>query len=636
MVDKVSAAGTGGAGGVADGGALPAGVLQREDGVYFDAGQQARVFQAAVNFLFQSGVYFAGLDYPVLCKALYNVGPPLPPAPGGAPLIRFADAIAPFQAERRALYKAVKLNDGRAEYFFEPLFLEEVELPDGTIIPERPAVLEFDEFVADMWNKGIRYGLDVAVIKAAIASQRGERATVARRMEAEPPQDAHVVEVSQDLHRSDAPREKADGRIDLLSFQNRFPQIKKGMRLLEKKPGVAGQPGWEMSGLPLPPLPPADLVFGRLAGAGTVIERQADGEFLVALQDGFLSVDTKSGQISVNDKIVSRDGVSGRTTGNLELAGGFEEFGDVQELREVHGSDITIHGNVYGNIHSSGGEIVLGRNMVGGSAVNARGDIRVAGVVSGSTLQTRQGEVHVAGRAENCVITGTTVVIEEAQNCEIFADEVRITLASGCAVAARSIQIDSAGPRKQSEMLLHVLVPDNSRHDQEQAELRDKADTLGLAAQQFAAEVKRISELPDVRRYLHVSAQLRSGELQLKPEQAAPLRKIAEAVAPQLKLLGQLQLDLKAAEAQHRLLLVRADELQRQKQASAGHARCLLKMVDGDTVVRTMPVNADAGPHYDMAAKDCKAILRGPRPGSDIIFSDSDGALDWTYSVARD
>ena len=115
MVDKVAdAAAT----------ALPHGVIQRPDGVYLDASLQGPVFVAAFNQIFSAGAYLAGLDYAVFTKALFNVGPPLPPAPPGQSLIRVADVIRLFDPQRRALYRAVKMDKEIAEYVFEPLYLE--------------------------------------------------------------------------------------------------------------------------------------------------------------------------------------------------------------------------------------------------------------------------------------------------------------------------------------------------------------------------------------------------------------------------------------------------------------------------------------------------------------------------------
>jgi hypothetical protein len=102
----------------------------------------------------------------------------------------------------------------------------------------------------------------------------------------------------------------------------------------------------------------------------------------------------------------------------------------------------------------------------------------VRGVASGAVLQTKKGEVALT-RAENCIISGTRVVIGEASNCEIMADEVIIKVAEGCAIAARRIEIVHAGPRKQSEMLLYALVPDTAGYDRRVANLLPRVAAAG-------------------------------------------------------------------------------------------------------------------------------------------------------------
>src|SRR3954468_12168617 len=104
-----------------------------------------------------------------------------------------------------------------------------------------------------------------------------------------------------------------------MAFQNRFPQVKAGERLLKKVPRSAGTLGFELSGTSLEPPVPEDIQMWPMAGPGNVIEVNEDVEFLVSMQAGFLSVDAKTSQLSVDEKIVSRDGVSSRTTGNLTL-----------------------------------------------------------------------------------------------------------------------------------------------------------------------------------------------------------------------------------------------------------------------------------------------------------------------------
>ncbi len=608
-------------------GSLPAGVAQRPDGVYLDVRLLAPELSAAVDALFRSGYVLRGLDYPVLARALYGVGPELAPNP--ELLVRVGERLEPFPAGRKSLYRNVKIRDGEAEYFFEPIYLPAEELPDGTLLPERLAQLDFDEFVADMWLKNVRFGIQVAAVRAALAAPKGERVAAALDLEPTPAQDARVVEVASELHRSDAPRQRADGTVDLTSFQNRFPQIKQGMRLLQKLPGVPGEPGRNIAGQPLVALAPNDVDLGRLAGEGTIIAREPDGEFLVAAREGFLNVDPKSGQVALSDKIISREGVSGRTTGNLELMGAFEEFGDVQELRDVNGSDITVHGDVFGNINSSGGTIVLGRNLVGGRAINAKGDIRIEGVASGATIQTASGTVTITGRAESCVISAPKVVIAEASNCEIFADEVSMELAIGCAVAGRSVLVESAGPRKSSEMFVYVVVKDVAGHDAELETLQKQVAVHEVEIAAWRAEHDRLNALAEVRSYLTLAEKLRKGEIHLTPAQVPHLKKVAGAVAPHIKAIGQLLQSIKVGEEAIAGARARRDELEALKRDAASRSSVRISMVDGEVLVRTLPLGEAVAANFMGQPKDYKAMLRGPRLDSLPIFAGSSGGVNW-------
>lgn len=622
--DVASAAPAAGQEPEAPGAGLPLGLVKRADGIYIDLGMSKPALTAAVAQVFAAGGYFAGLDYPALIKALYDVGPDL----GGVQALRMAAAIKQFEPARLALYKPPKMSLAYAEYYFQPLFLEEETLPDGTLIPERPVRLEIDEFIAAMWSHNIRFGIDVAAVQAAMAATKPDRLTFASDLAPEPGQDATVVEVSTDLHRSNAPKARADGRIDLQSFQNRFPQIKAHMRLLKKIPAVAGLPGFDMAGRKTEPEPPKDVTLRFYAGEGTEAQQQEDGEYLVSTREGFLSVDAKSHRIAITDKIVSLEGVSGRTTGNLQLAGAYEEYGDVQEQRELTGSDITVHGHVYGHVHSRGGQVVLDKNLVSGSIHNAQGPINIAGVASNSVIYAANGAITMR-RAENCVISGSSVTIEEASNCEIIADQVMLTLAEGCAVAGRNVEVESAGPRRRTEMLIYVLVKDMAQFDQEIAALEQRIAAFEQANHACQQEIDRISTLPDVRRYLALAAKLRTQELMLTAEQGQHLRKIAGAVAEEMKALQKQKLDLQVGQTQHKLLSDRLLRVTEQKVEAAGVARCGLHMASGETVVRTMPFAGDTAALRQLPPKDLKQRLRGTVSGGELLFADSAGSLDW-------
>ena len=605
-------------------------IVKRPDGIYADPGVLSTTFAAAVDGVYAHNQYFSGLDYAVLIKTIYNHGPDLPPSLSGEAMIRFADDIVPFDPLRRQLYKAVKLSDGKAEYYFEPVVMTDPADPDGAGVPAR---LNADEFVADMWGKGIRFGIDTGALRGALESGKAERVIVARRLAALPGIDAHIVEVSSDLHRNDAPRQLANGKLDLMAFQNRFPQIQKGVRLLKKIPRKDGEIGYELSGLPIQPPIPKDIDLGAMAGPGTVIENSAEGEFLLSLQAGFLSVDSATSKLSVDDKIVSRDGVSSRTTGNLQLTGDYEEFGEVQEKRMIEGESVTIHADVFGNIVSRGGTILLNNNVVGGSAINARGDIRVKGVASGSVLQTSLGEVTI-NRAESCIISGTRVLIEHAANCEIMADEVVIGQAEGCAIAARQVSIDSAGPRKQSEMQIFAMEPDSGRIDEAIETMTVKAGGLGQLVVLRQAELDQLTGQPEVRKYVMLASKIRKKELTLTAEQLPQFQKMAAALGPALKTIAKVSLEVKAAEAEQQAALALVAQLVQQRSDCAGASEVNVRMVSGETQLRSMKFNPDGTVLYDQPAKDIKVRLRANAEQGDIILTDSAGAIAWRSQSA--
>ncbi|MCC7598963.1 DUF342 domain-containing protein [Janthinobacterium sp. FW305-129] len=237
---------------------LPRGIVQRDEGVFLDLSLAPAQLRDAVEQLFQSGQLLAGLDYGLFLLTLFHAPAPRA-APKGDALLRIAVRVAPFPPQRRALYKQVKIRGDSAEFYFEALPAD----ADGQV----PARREFDELVADLWCKGVHYGIDGVAVRAILGSGKAERITVARALPPQPGRDARLAEVSQGIHRDDAPRERSDGRLDLLSFKNRFPQVKKHARLLRLLPGAPGLPGYDLAGKLLPPPAPLELDLATVAGA---------------------------------------------------------------------------------------------------------------------------------------------------------------------------------------------------------------------------------------------------------------------------------------------------------------------------------------------------------------------------------
>jgi uncharacterized protein len=443
--------------------------------------------------------------------------------------------------------------------------------------------------------------------------------------------DATVVEVSDDIHRSDAPLLLANGKFDLMSFQNRFPQVQMSTRLLQKLPPRVGQPGFELSGIRIDPAAPAELDFAAYAGAGTSIQRCAGGEYLVAARTGYLDVDAKSGKIAVADKIVSRDGVSAKTTGNLHLTGDYEEFGEVQEKRLIEGNGITVHGDVYGEIVSRGGMVRLRANLVGGSAHNRQGDIQVDGVTSNAVVQAHEGTV-ILQRAENCVVSGTRVRIEHAINCDIVADEVAITQAEGCAVAGRRVDIDSAANWRDNEMLVYVLVADCGRIDEAIGQVGARLAQFEAAIARHKAELAALCAQAEVRKYLEVAGRVRSGETALNAAQAQQFKQMGQLVAPQLTKIGEVSGARKTAEtelAEGQALLLRFTA---QRAARAGVSVVNLPLLQGETQVRQLLYEPDSVVLHQLSPRDIKSRLRANE--GRLLHADAQGSYRWENGAA--
>ena len=599
-------------------------IAQRDDGIYADPAVLGTTLIAAVDDIFRAGSVFTGVDYPVFIKALFGHGPEFRRDPDGTPVVRIAAGLRAFDPARRALYRAVKIGRGYAEYYVEPVWLPDPENPEAEGFQTR---LDVDEFIADMWVKGIRFGLDLPAIRAAMASNKAERITIARRLDPVPGTDARIVEVSDDIHRNDAPRQLANGRLDLHSFQNRFPQIQPGVRLLKKLPATQGSTGFEMSGAALPPTPGREADLASYAGAGTAVEKLGQGEFLVSRQAGFLLVDPKTSQISIDAKVVSHDGVSAKTTGNLSLKGDYEEFGGVQEKRVIEADSITVHGDVYGSLQSRGGAIVVHANLVGGTARNARGDIHVRGMASNALVQALDGAV-VMEHAQNCVIAGTRVQVGHAVNCEIVGDEVAVGIAEGCALAGRRVTLEATCPRRQSEMMVAVLCADDHRLEDTIAAVAHRIAQFGAAADRLRADMEAMTGKSDVRRYLMVAARVRRGEVVLSPEQQRQFQQMAEDVGPALKAAADVSAKVKAAEAEQKNGERVLAELETRRHDAASISSVAIASVQGETQVRILVYAPAGGKPHHWTPRDIRTRLRGVQYGA-LLFLGATGSVDW-------
>lgn len=547
-------------------------VVCAAEGIFVDC---AMARPGAVATLFgevvKAGMRFKALDYSVLLQLLSGTAPQ-------SGMIRLADTVVPFPLARQALYKTAKILNGgaTAEYVFEQVYTEEAVL----------AELDFDEFVASMWLKGIRYGLQEEVVREAIARHADGLHEIALMLPPVPPQDARIEEQNQGLKRDNTPGVREDGKVDLSRFANHYPQVEQGEPLLRKVPGVPGKAGCKVTGEQIPVTAPADLDLASMVGEGTRLERRADGDYIIADMKGFLDLDIAANRISVSDKIINREGVSARTTGDLILTGeNYEEMGEVQDHRVVKGYNMTFHGDVFGHLVSSGGELILLQNLAGGKLENQGGLIRVDGRVTSSVVQNLPGTVKL-GRVEGSTIVGRHVVVEHAVFCLIVAETLELGVAEGCAMIARNVAVASAASRKGLETVVTLWTPGlgdlpgaleekRARHEQVKQEMAD-----------LTGQYEQLHQRPEISHFLSLQARLVKKEIHLDAAQTASWDGLRAKLAPFIQLMASLGAQIKTLQHELTLLQQQIDDLHEQGKLMCEQSACRIDAIQGELMVQ--------------------------------------------------
>ena len=635
---------------VPDGLIIPGFVSRRPEGVFIDLPHLygAGGFLLFVDRLFTGEARFFRLDYAVFLKLLYDADW-LAEIQGKCKEVKLAAGIVRFVPERRTLYRAVKILEGgkRVEYVFEPVGIEVSSdepiygEPDENGIASivryehktelQPAKLDFDEFVADMWLKGVKFGIDVKAVQPAIASATPARVTIARYLDPTEGSDAEIMEVSSHLHRDNSPRIMANGQADLRIFQNRFPQMAKGERMLKKIPRKLGKRGYRVTGEVIEPRMPKDLDLHALASFGTCVEQGPDGECIVAAQDGFLTLDTRSNKVSITEKIETKEGVSVRTTGDLALAvDEFIEHGEVQEGRAVKGKHMTFLSNVFGSVISQGGNIRISGNLSGGRAESAGGNVTLEARASRAVILAHDGEV-TARFCENSTIIGKIVRVEYAVNCEIIGEEVFADKVEGCVVAAEKIKIISSDERKGRETLVTVLVPDFSGIDQRIVNLKKEIADARASIETKMREIERIKSDQECAKYFALAEKIRSGAIKLAGEQTGTWQKL---VVKNAKVANQvIMLEEKIGE------LDKSIEVSEEELSCAIHDRegmgedifCVIDKVAGQTSGQAMKIENGMDIFGGMSGNDIRSYLQKADSCKSRFFSDDEGAINWKF-----
>lgn len=650
----------------------PAWISAGDEGVFADLTECVRspeAFREFVQQTFGQDFYFRRLDFRLFATLLYEPEKvarlaEATRASGRAPSVRFAQEIARFPQKRKPLYRNVMVSPkySDAKYLFEPLCLELTILsaddqgePVERTITEK-AFLNFDELVAHLWNRGVRYGILEDEVRALIAAEspKPQWTTVARQLDPVPGHDAELEEVCDKLHRDKTPKIGATGRADLRQFKNTFPQIQAGVRLIRKIPKVMGVKGRDIAGRTLLPPEPKDIDLNRLAGDGVACEKIGKDEYLTSAIAGFLNIDAKSQQLSMTERLISREDISVKTTGSLEIEGKqFETRGSVEKGCSVAGSSIHVRGNVFGTVLSRGGIVKIGGNVMNGEVRNADGSIEVKGFASNAHLESRHGtvELHLA---ENAFIVARKLILGEARNCTILADEAEIANVHNCVVAGKRIEVGNAGIKQgfssRSENVFILEVPDPASFADKPAATNGKTDSAEqtLAAKKLELDKKRaryaqLLESAGVRLYLELAKKLQlAREKNQAPdlEQLQTLNRLRSQLAPDLAEMSEVSKTTKTLGAEIETL---EKEIGAQKsqtaRVSAREAESPqevaidIKMVTGETVVRKRRLGPGIPSLWDIRAQ--AALLKEMDSLGEVqdrIRSAGSGSIRWRSS----
>ncbi|MBS0307455.1 MAG: DUF342 domain-containing protein [Proteobacteria bacterium] len=633
---------------------LPGFIQRFADGLYvaLPVLETPARFHEFIERVFSSDLRFAGLDYTCMQRLLYDCDSEQLARQvqnfqkaGRQPVLRLAADIVEFPQERQQHYHDVNVsgNGDAAEYRFEPVYVE-VETPPAEgqpvadaqdkMVAERVS-LSLDEFIAAMWRKGVRFGIDTAAVAEALASSRSDTLTFASKREPKAGSDASVQEVGDTLHRDNTPKLLPDGRVDLFQFQNRFPQVEKHTRLFRKIPLQLGQSGWNIRGNEMPAELPRDLDLSKLAGIGARIERNAEGEFVVADMNGFLQIDKATQSVSISEKIVNHDGVSLRTTGNLTLSGDeYEEHGEVEEHTQVEGKNMTFMANVFGNIVSRGGKILFRKKIATGTVKNTDGAIIVEGGASNATLIAPDGAVTV-NQAEGCLIVGKKVTIGVAINCDIYADDLDIESAEACAIGGKRLQIGSTAARNDIETMISLPVPDLSEFERQREDYAKKLADCEQKVQGKTDDIAAITAQPDVKNFSMVSAKLRAGQFTMSREQDASWQKLQDRVAPLLRQLKTLNTELQEARYALETWKLKAEDIARKCDSMAEELRCTVQTVTGETIIRSLKIRPDAPLLQTLPPRELRTRLRDPASDGVVLFDDGEGEFVWEMAGGK-
>lgn len=207
---------------------------------------------------------------------------------GNVPVKKIASGIRKFDKKRIPLYYLPSIaKDGEtAEYHFKPVYLKETK-EDGTAEEIETRII-IDEFIAAMWNHGIRFGLDMEGITRILGDGHTTHLTIAKNKEPVHGKSAELeLLISFDVDHGIQDAENENGKIDMLMHRKAYVCIEKDAPLYRKKTKVGGEIGWTIHGVRIDPIRSFDFSIDSFMGVGVRKEIRDGVEYLVSNYSGF-------------------------------------------------------------------------------------------------------------------------------------------------------------------------------------------------------------------------------------------------------------------------------------------------------------------------------------------------------------
>ncbi|HHU51493.1 MAG TPA: DUF342 domain-containing protein [Firmicutes bacterium] len=228
----------------------------------------------------------------------------------------------------------------------------------------------YEEVMAKINEYGIVFGLKDLVVKRVVEEKITSPVLIAEGQDPVRGEDAQIKYLFETNRMKLIPKELENGRVDHREL-SLIHNVKKGDKLVERRPPTPGIPGQTVTGKELKARPGKDMQV--IAGKNAAWNEEKT--ILTATIDGEPSLVGR--KVSVQD-LHRVAGNVGYGTGNIDFTGSVQVRGDVENGFTVKAAgDIFIYGNVDGGFLYADGNITVNGGIIGQdkTIVQCKGDL---------------------------------------------------------------------------------------------------------------------------------------------------------------------------------------------------------------------------------------------------------------------